>query len=98
MEGTVTPAATDCPASGDCVAQIRHEFETLLAWCPTAGGPLAAFEHSLFVRLIQWACRLAQLFIPARRERLDLPSFTGDGLYRLGDLHAPGGRRPGSAR
>jgi hypothetical protein len=90
MEGTVTPPEGERPASDECVERVRHECEAILGWCRTSTDRFVAFEGGLFIRLMRLAGLLVQLFLVARRERLELASHLRDGTDRLGD---PAGSR-----
>ena len=89
MKDNSKPAAGNCPATSESLRDsVLNAADDLLQFCQRAEVVFAQFEQDLAVRLAVLGCCLTQLFLTARRERLDVQPFLEDGRFRPGDDYA----------
>jgi Uncharacterised protein family (UPF0236) len=89
MNDNSKPTAGNCPATSESLSDsVLNAADDLIQFCQRAEVAFGQFEQDLAARLAVLGCCLTQLFLTARRERLDLQPFLEDGRFRPGDDYA----------
>jgi hypothetical protein len=89
MNSKTKAAAGECPVTSDSVSDaIRSAVDDLVQFCRSSETSFGPFELELATRLALLGCRLVQLFLTARHERLDVEPFLEEGRFRRGDNYA----------
>jgi hypothetical protein len=89
MNDKARPAADKCPVTSDALAdEVLEKANDLVRFCQTTDMTFDQFEDAASTRVAMLGCCLAQLFLAARHERLDVEPFLEEGRFRPGEDYA----------